>query len=37
MSCPTHARAEVSAPCARCGAGYCDDCLVTLRDARVCA
>jgi uncharacterized RDD family membrane protein YckC len=36
MSCPTHALAEVFAPCARCGVSYCDDCLVTLRDERVC-
>jgi uncharacterized RDD family membrane protein YckC len=37
MSCPTHALAEVTAPCARCGVGYCDDCLVVLRDQRLCA
>ncbi len=36
MSCPNHAPAEESAPCARCGIGYCDDCLVTLRNERLC-
>lgn len=37
MSCPGHADVEATVPCARCGVGYCDDCLVTLTNERVCA
>ncbi len=37
MSCVTHPLHQETMPCARCGIGYCDDCLVTLRDQRVCA
>lgn len=37
MSCPLHADVETTVPCARCGIGYCDDCLVTLTNERVCA
>lgn len=37
MSCPSHPQTEVVTPCARCGVGYCDDCLVVLRSERLCA
>ncbi len=37
MTCAVHEQAEATATCARCGVAYCEDCLVTLRDQRVCA
>ncbi len=37
MSCVTHPAADDVRPCGRCGRMYCDDCLVLLRDGRVCA
>jgi uncharacterized RDD family membrane protein YckC len=36
MSCAIHPDVETVAPCARCGVAYCDDCLVTLREQRLC-
>ena len=37
MTCATHPDTEAAACCARCGLSYCDDCLLTLRDERICA
>jgi uncharacterized RDD family membrane protein YckC len=37
MSCLAHPLNGDAVPCARCGAPYCDDCLVVLRDERLCA
>jgi uncharacterized RDD family membrane protein YckC len=36
MSCAVHPDVETVSPCARCGVSYCDDCLVTLREQRLC-
>ena len=36
MTCPVHTDVETTTPCSRCGVGYCDDCLVTLQNDRVC-
>lgn len=37
MSCVAHPLNDDAAPCHRCGAPYCDDCLVVLRNERLCA
>ena len=37
MNCAIHPDIEATAPCARCGMSYCGDCLVTLREQRLCA
>jgi len=37
MSCVAHPATDDVRPCGRCGRMYCDDCLVLLRDDRVCA
>jgi len=37
MSCEVHPATDEVRPCGRCGGMYCDDCLVLLRDERVCA
>jgi uncharacterized RDD family membrane protein YckC len=37
MTCVAHPLHDETTPCGRCGEAYCDDCLVTLRDTRVCA
>ncbi len=36
MSCTAHPLNDDAVPCARCGAPYCHDCLVVLRDERFC-
>jgi uncharacterized RDD family membrane protein YckC len=37
MSCAAHPQNDAIAPCGRCGVEYCENCLVLLRDERVCA
>lgn len=37
MSCVLHPATDDVLPCGRCGRMYCHDCLVLLRDERVCA
>ena len=37
MSCLAHPLNDDAVPCARCGVPYCDDCLVVLRNERLCA
>ncbi len=37
MSCLAHPLNDETLPCERCGAAFCDDCLVMLRNERLCA
>lgn len=37
MSCAVHPLEHDTLPCARCGAAYCDDCLVLLKSGHFCA
>jgi uncharacterized RDD family membrane protein YckC len=36
-ACPNHPFTNLTGPCARCGVAYCGDCLVEVREQRVCA
>jgi uncharacterized RDD family membrane protein YckC len=37
MSCLAHPLNDDAVPCGRCGEAYCDDCLIVLRNERLCA
>jgi uncharacterized RDD family membrane protein YckC len=37
MSCAAHPLNDAVSPCARCAVDYCENCLIVLRDERICA